>query len=268
MRSDIFKKIIIIVLGIILMVAGKYCLYKFNMIIGVVIIAVLSTGIGVGIFNQTRNPLNNFIITFTSSIVYVLLTIYIDLFEPEVGRGNELIIVFLVSYIGINIACIIYKFLNASMKEYKKYLKYSCIYFVFAYVVLLADLLFFSARFRYSGRVINIMPFKTIIPYLMNDGFISTKVIIMNLFGNIILFIPFGFIIYIFIKNKFRVMMYLFMIPIIVEVIQFIASTGVSDIDDIILNFMGGVIGFFINLLVEMAYERRHKNKVGLMFEV
>ncbi|PZU88176.1 MAG: hypothetical protein DI529_05915 [Chryseobacterium sp.] len=118
------------------------------------------------------------------------------------------------------------------------------------YTVWILYLLFF-ASFRYSPTVlfeIKTVPFETIDEY-------STKVIqydkiavIKNLLGNIILFIPYGFLGILFSKlNQFKWLFLTFFIIInIIEFSQYYFKRGFADIDDVILNTFGAVIGFFI----------------------
>lgn len=66
-----------------------------------------------------------------------------------------------------------------------------------------------------------------------------------NLLGNIIMFIPFGFCVkYINYKIKpLRLMLTGIVLSFCIEFAQYMFGTGVSDIDDIILNTLGVMIG-------------------------
>jgi glycopeptide antibiotics resistance protein len=66
-----------------------------------------------------------------------------------------------------------------------------------------------------------------------------------NLVGNIVIFIPLGTYLLLF-KNDKRVrtnLLFIFIVSLCVEIIQGIFNLGTSDIDDIILNCLGGWIG-------------------------
>jgi glycopeptide antibiotics resistance protein len=66
-----------------------------------------------------------------------------------------------------------------------------------------------------------------------------------NVVGNIIIFIPLGIYLPSFKKDK-RVLVnliFIFSVSLFVETIQGLLGIGVSDIDDIILNCLGGWIG-------------------------
>lgn len=90
--------------------------------------------------------------------------------------------------------------------------------------------------------VSNFIPFKEIFRY----EFGSAK-FMKNIVGNIMLFIPYGFIASYLLKNKkFSVITILTIITsLTIETVQYYIGR-VFDIDDIILNLLGGIIGFLI----------------------
>ena len=62
---------------------------------------------------------------------------------------------------------------------------------------------------------------------------------------NLTAFIPMGFFIWLFTKgkSKYKHVYLIVLIPIIIEVLQYIFATGALDINDIILNVISGIIG-------------------------
>jgi glycopeptide antibiotics resistance protein len=66
-----------------------------------------------------------------------------------------------------------------------------------------------------------------------------------NVVGNIVIFIPLGIYLPLFKKDKRVVdnLIFIFIVSLFVEIIQWLLGIGVSDIDDIILNCLGGWIG-------------------------
>lgn len=118
------------------------------------------------------------------------------------------------------------------------------------YTVWILYLLFF-ANFRIEeNRIFEIrsIPFETIYLYIFvwikNNLLESLK----NIFGNIFLFVPYGFLGMMYPKlNNFYCMVFTFFVLInIIEFSQFYFKRGSADIDDVILNTFGVVIGFFI----------------------
>ena len=129
----------------------------------------------------------------------------------------------------------------------KKYLKPVSAFLFIVYVCYLGYLVFFSSDY-YRGNVereIHYIPFGTIMHFLFRVP--SKKVMVINVFGNIVAFVPMGFLLPI-IKRKSasfkNTMLIVFFATCTVEITQYIAGVGVTDIDDIVLNFLGGVIGY------------------------
>lgn len=92
----------------------------------------------------------------------------------------------------------------------------------------------------------NIIPFTEILRYKINS-----ELFLLNVIGNIALFIPFGYIVSVYIKPKN--IFYNLLISIIVSsTIEFVQlNIGRSfDVDDIILNTIGCSIGYLFYILV------------------
>lgn len=105
----------------------------------------------------------------------------------------------------------------------------------------------------------NLMPFKVIVEYVknahsLNDWF--TK----NLAVNIIMFMPCGFLAPLFFKKHklWHILMFGIALSIIVEILQALLGVGTVDIDDVILNTCGLLLGFGIYKLI---YDIVLKNK-------
>ena len=115
------------------------------------------------------------------------------------------------------------------------------------YTLFLLYLMFFG--FGRSQYDINIVRF---IPMFSTVGFVKQtilwKTIIINIFGNILIFVPFGFLGIVFPKlNNFWILILDFLFAIIIlESFQYFTRLGVFDIDDVILNTVGVAIGFWI----------------------
>ncbi|MEY8302833.1 VanZ family protein [Anaerosalibacter bizertensis] len=91
---------------------------------------------------------------------------------------------------------------------------------------------------------INMAPFRTMKPYLTN---FFSMFAFKNILGNILPFIPFGFLLPIaYNKNFFQVLLISFIGIIFIEIFQLITMLGYCDIDDIILNLIGCMIGYGI----------------------
>lgn len=101
-----------------------------------------------------------------------------------------------------------------------------------------------------SVHGVNITLFKELTRYQ-----IGTKLFYRNIIGNIIMFIPFGFFASYYLKlNKKSIIFYLtLVVSIIIELIQLKIGRA-FDVDDIILNMAGSLIGYFIYRIVDRVF--------------
>ena len=91
----------------------------------------------------------------------------------------------------------------------------------------------------------NFVPFKEIFRYK-----IGSRLFLKNVLGNILLFLPYGFFAsYYLSEERPKLIVFLTLIgSVTIEVVQM--SIGrVFDVDDILLNTLGGFIGFYVYLL-------------------
>ncbi|MGE7951192.1 VanZ family protein [Lysinibacillus xylanilyticus] len=96
------------------------------------------------------------------------------------------------------------------------------------------------------GVGVNLIPFSTIEAYISD---INDSVSIMNILGNIIPFIPMGFIIPMAFpsqRNVFKTITSSLLLIFSIEILQIILFLGSFDIDDIILNLLSCFIGFML----------------------
>ena len=98
----------------------------------------------------------------------------------------------------------------------------------------------------------NFIPFKEIMRYN-----ITSRLFIKNVLGNMILFLPFGFFTSFYLKaEKMDLPVVLTLIASIsIEIVQMIIGR-VFDVDDIILNLIGGILGFSIYSIIRVISER------------
>lgn len=94
---------------------------------------------------------------------------------------------------------------------------------------------------------INLVPFKTILPYV-NDASYS-KVAIRNLLGNIFLFVPFGLLLPAIrprIDSYKKMFIFSILFSLFFEATQLLLRIGSFDVDDLILNTLGAMLGYFL----------------------
>ncbi|MBU3135342.1 VanZ family protein [Clostridium gasigenes] len=113
------------------------------------------------------------------------------------------------------------------------------------YILLLIKILFLSRISHLEHRSINLIPFYSIMEYISGSSANIKAFAFSNVVGNIVIFIPLGTYLSLF-KNDKRVkpnFLFIFIVSLFVEIIQGLLGIGASDIDDIILNCLGGLIG-------------------------
>lgn len=91
----------------------------------------------------------------------------------------------------------------------------------------------------------NFVPFRTI---FINIQSLSGWHDLSNLIGNIAAFIPFGIFLILLSKNKemsfVGVLALSFSLSLLLECLQIVFSLGIFDVDDLLLNTAGGLLGF------------------------
>ena len=120
--------------------------------------------------------------------------------------------------------------------------------FITLYTIVLLYMMFYaSGREPSEISYIQHHPFTTI-QHFFNDHNIDNQAFIVNIFGNIFLFSPFGWLGLCAKKfNRLVPITFFFLIMIsIIESIQYFSGRGVADIDDVFLNTIGMLLGFIL----------------------
>lgn len=94
----------------------------------------------------------------------------------------------------------------------------------------------------------------------------SKSFVLYNIFGNIVVFIPFGLFLQVIQKRKtFRKSLLIVIITsMAIELMQFISGLGASDIDDVILNTCGGIIGILAYQLFRKVLKEEGRAKTAI----
>ena len=111
------------------------------------------------------------------------------------------------------------------------------------YLVFLLKLLLFS-RAPGSERSINLIPFASIADYLGGPASVR-RFAFANVAGNILVFVPLGAYLA-FLRRRVRIWSNVLIVAgasVAVEILQGVLAVGASDIDDVILNSLGGLLG-------------------------
>ena len=108
--------------------------------------------------------------------------------------------------------------------------------------------LFYVVTFQdVSWSSSNYVPFHEMFRYQF-----GSRLFIKNVIGNMLLFVPYGFFTAYFLKlEKPKVVIILsLLVSVTIETTQLLIGR-VFDIDDIILNFVGGILGFYVYHLLD-----------------
>lgn len=92
----------------------------------------------------------------------------------------------------------------------------------------------------------NFVPFKTILPYVLGEyGFMIGA---LNIIGNIAFLIPIGFLLpFVFVRIDWKKSLALAILSgMLIELTQVVLHLGIFDIDDVILNGLGVMVGFWM----------------------
>ncbi len=135
----------------------------------------------------------------------------------------------------------------------------------FLFVIYCIGLFFILFMFRNRGNtfnlsvlskehfeMINIIPFRTIFAFIdrMKNSTINTSIVVVNLCVNLFMFTPMGMALPVLFNNKFnklwKTLLFVSVLVLFVEIIQFITFCGSADIDDLILNSLGCMFGYGI----------------------
>lgn len=123
------------------------------------------------------------------------------------------------------------------------------------YIILAVYFLFFSDSFdrtmiRSEYRY-NLEPLAEIKRFWFNREQLGMQTIMINLVGNVVCFMPFGFLLPTiskrkFVKNIVGVFFCTLLFTLSIETIQLVTKVGAFDVDDILLNTIGGILGYLV----------------------
>ncbi|SDQ76691.1 VanZ like family protein [Chryseobacterium soldanellicola] len=126
---------------------------------------------------------------------------------------------------------------------------------IIPYTLFLLYLMFLGmGRFQYEDNLLRIKPIISTIDFIKDT--ISLKVILIIVLGNIVMFIPFGFLGWIFPRFKdLKTLIFAFIPAItIVETLQYFTRMGIFEVDDILMNTFGVFLGFLIKGIIEKRF--------------
>ena len=93
----------------------------------------------------------------------------------------------------------------------------------------------------------NFVPFQEIFRYSF-----GSRLFLKNVFGNLLLFLPYGFFVSTYLKSEkpFEIIVLTFIASLSIESTQLVIGR-VFDVDDILLNLLGGIAGYYLYSFVQ-----------------
>lgn len=106
----------------------------------------------------------------------------------------------------------------------------------------------------------NLEPFKEINRFWVHRETLGIRAVLLNLVGNVLGFVPFGAILPVInsqSRSFFKILLLSFEFSFIVEGIQLVFKVGSFDVDDILLNTLGGILGYLIFVICNRIRRRK-----------
>ena len=107
----------------------------------------------------------------------------------------------------------------------------------------------------------NFIPFKELTRYT-----IGSNLFYKNIIGNILLFMPYGFFLSYYLrfekKDKLLAVVLILMVSLSIECVQLVIGRC-FDVDDIILNLLGGMVGYYIYRLLVIVTDKMSKTTIS-----
>ena len=134
------------------------------------------------------------------------------------------------------------------------------------YIVFIIYFLIFSDWYGRTGEMeeyhYNLVLFKEIKRFWNYREQVGMFAMFTNLFGNVIIFMPFGFFMPMASRYRscFSAVFYSFGLSLCVETFQLLTKVGSFDVDDLLLNTIGGLAGYVI-FAVCAVIRRRYADK-------
>ena len=141
-----------------------------------------------------------------------------------------------------------------------------CLFIV--YLLSLAYFLFFAEA---TGRTFtertyqyNLIPFHEIRRFFVYRRQLGFAAVALNLAGNVLAFVPFGVFLPMLVKrvrSLGKTLLLGFEFSLLVEIVQLFSKVGSFDVDDILLNTFGVLVGYVLFRLMRILHLHKKKNR-------
>lgn len=144
--------------------------------------------------------------------------------------------------------------------------KFGWVLFI-AYLALLVYFMFFAESFGRDAAqrdyAYNLEPFKEIKRFYHYREQLGMKAFLLNVVGNVAAFMPCGFFLPIVSRRSrrkwYNTILLCFTLSLCVEVTQLVGKVGSFDVDDLMLNTLGGALGYVTYRIVQTIRIRRKR---------
>ena len=132
------------------------------------------------------------------------------------------------------------------------------------YIVFLVYFLFLAEWYGRTGTGedyrYNLELFREIRRFITYREQLGMFAVFANLFGNILIFVPYGFFISMAAERRgfFKTLFCSFGLSLCVELVQLVTRVGSFDVDDILLNTIGGILGYILFAISNGIRRRYH----------
>lgn len=137
------------------------------------------------------------------------------------------------------------------------------------YMGVMIYFLFLGERYGnpYHEYHYNLVLFHEIRRFIMYRHTVGTVSFLLNIFGNVFAFSPFGFLLPVLstrMRRFWKMLLLSFFLTLCIECIQLVTMVGVFDVDDIFMNTLGGAVGYLAYALVYRWYVLRKGEAHGV----
>lgn len=134
----------------------------------------------------------------------------------------------------------------------------------FSYLAVLIYLVFFAEMFGrtavFGAYRYNLVPFKEIRRFITHFSQLGIRTVMINIAGNVAAFMPLGFLLPIVTERKIRfwgAAIGSFALSLSIELVQLLTKVGTCDVDDVLLNTVGGLLGYGCYALFVRLFQKK-----------
>lgn len=134
------------------------------------------------------------------------------------------------------------------------------------YIAFVFYFLLFSDWYGRTGEMYdyhyNLVLFKEIKRFWQYRDILGNFAVFSNLVGNVLIFMPYGFFLPMASRSRsfFVTMFYSLGLSFCIEVFQLLTKVGSFDVDDLLLNTIGGILGYIVFVICN-AIRRKYAAK-------